>query len=119
MNINGHILLSANIHAINFTLGTNNYSQQIQSTMDIIAAHNGPVILAGDLNTWSKKRLKLVNEQANTLNLKSINFNDDHRTMALGNHLDHIFTRDVDIHSSRTEISVLSDHNPLFVTLDL
>ena len=48
-------LLTINLHAVNFTLGLENFQQQFGALADVLSQHQGPVILAGDLNTWSEQ----------------------------------------------------------------
>ena len=57
---NQQLLLSVNLHAINFTLGISDLKQQLDDAADIMRHHTGPIIFAGDLNTWSDERQQLV-----------------------------------------------------------
>jgi len=66
------LLLVANIHGINFTLGTDTYDQQIMAMDLIIKQHKGPMIIAGDFNSWSDARLAIVNAMAERLSLKKL-----------------------------------------------
>lgn len=72
LNIDGTLLLAANIHAINFTLRTKYFSTQLHSIQEILVAHKGPVIFSGDFNTWSNQRLKVLNGVATTANLTQV-----------------------------------------------
>ena len=47
-------LLTINLHAVNFALGLEDFQAQLHALTDVLASHQGPVILAGDLNTWSE-----------------------------------------------------------------
>ncbi|HSC67178.1 MAG TPA: endonuclease/exonuclease/phosphatase family protein [Cellvibrio sp.] len=119
LNIDGTLLLAANIHAINFTLRTKYFSTQLHSIQEILVAHKGPVIFSGDFNTWSNQRLKVLNGVATTANLTQVEFKEDLRKQVFGVSLDRIFIRDIKIIESRTKASKASDHNPIFATLEL
>ena len=49
-------LLAINLHAINFDLGLARFHLQFEALREVLANHQGPIILAGDLNTWSDDR---------------------------------------------------------------
>ena len=49
-------LAVANIHAINFTLDLASYRQQLEAVAAELIRHEGPMIFAGDLNTWTAER---------------------------------------------------------------
>lgn len=57
----GEVLLCVNIHALNFERwGTLRFRSQLGNVAEMLAGHDGPAVLAGDLNTWSPKRLRHV-----------------------------------------------------------
>lgn len=109
-------LLVANIHAINFCLGIKQYHKQLRSLLERIDFHDGPVIFAGDFNTWSQKRFELLYKLIHEIGLKPVNFLLDRRTTFLGRPLDYIFYRDLHITDSHIIKTKASDHNPLTVT---
>ena len=51
---NGSDLVTVNLHAINFTLGTKDFQNQIEQLENAVKKHKGPLIIAGDFNTWSR-----------------------------------------------------------------
>lgn len=108
-------LLVANIHAINFCLGTKQYHKQLKSLLERIFIHGGPVIFAGDFNAWSRQRFELLYQLTQEIGLKPVNFMLDHRTTFLGRPLDYIFYRGLNIQESRIITTTASDHNPLLV----
>jgi endonuclease/exonuclease/phosphatase (EEP) superfamily protein YafD len=112
-------LLVVNIHQINFTLGTNVFAQQLEDVNNILNAHQGPIILSGDFNSWSQARLNILNKMTTTLNLSPVHFSADYRRKELGHYLDHIFTRGFNVEESHTVEVDTSDHNPLITTLSL
>lgn len=109
-------LMVANIHAVNFSFGIKIYQQQIRILLQQIYEHQGPVILAGDFNTWSKQRLNLLYYLTHSIALKSVNFASDMRTTFLGRPLDFVFYRGLEIVTARSIDTLASDHNPLMVT---
>ena len=62
-------LVVVNVHGVNFTLGVTEFQTQIDQVRQILADHQGPVILSGDFNTWRKRRLTILNTLAEDLNL--------------------------------------------------
>ena len=108
-------LLVANIHAINFTLGTEAYGQQIASLTNAIRHHRGPLIVAGDFNTWSDSRMEIVNDMAELLLLTAVIYKSHNRLTVFGNPLDHVFYRGLELIKEETHSVDSSDHNPISV----
>ncbi|MCG7498409.1 endonuclease/exonuclease/phosphatase family protein [Vibrio sp. Of7-15] len=107
-------LAVVNIHGVNFTLGTEEYHAQLSELQNALEAHQGPIIVAGDFNTWSEDRLAVVRDQVGQLGLKEVSFTDDHRTQFLtGLPLDHIFYRGLELEKAEAPKSDASDHNPM------
>lgn len=113
----GETLLTVNLHAINFSLGVEAYRAQLTQAGDLIAAHPGPVIFAGDLNSWSGARQEILDLMTSQLQLKAIPFAPDHRTTSFGRPLDHIYVRGLAWQFTQSIPVTTSDHNPLFATL--
>nr|WP_092518779.1 endonuclease/exonuclease/phosphatase family protein [Xenorhabdus japonica] len=112
-------LMVINVHAINFSLGIDVYSRQLNNIGIHISLHNGPVIFAGDFNAWSRQRLKILERFARRMQLKEVHFNDDHRTIVFGKPLDFIFYRELKVLSAEVVMTGASDHNPLMVNFSL
>ena len=112
-------LLTINLHAVNFALGLVNFQAQFEALADVLKSHQGPVILAGDLNTWSGKRQSLVDTFMSNHGLGPIAFEPDLRTTAFGRALDHIYVRGMHAELARVIPVSTSDHNPLRVRLAL
>ncbi len=110
-------LLVANIHAINFTPGTGYFRRQLQAVTAQLASHHGPLIVCGDFNTWRNKRVNVLQELIDQLDLQSIDFAQDHRRLAFGFALDHIFVRGLQHRGGTVRKVYSSDHNPLSVVL--
>jgi endonuclease/exonuclease/phosphatase (EEP) superfamily protein YafD len=110
-------LAVANVHAINFSLTLGAYRAQFQALAEALANHDGPMILAGDLNTWTAERAAVVDEIAGRLGLAEITFKEDARSAFFGHQLDHIFVRGLTLVQSSTTAVNSSDHNPVVATL--
>ena len=112
-------LLVANVHGVNFTLGSSDLAAQLQAVQEVINAHEGPVILAGDFNTWSNARMNVVRQLAATHKLQSVSFQQQQPIGHFGHQLDHIYYRGLTpLHSHVTQVKS-SDHYPLTVTFSL
>lgn len=114
-----HALLMVNIHAINFTFGVKAYAQQLHELGPILAAHTGPIVFSGDLNTWRQARKDVLLPFTEQFGLTEVRFEPDHRSHKMGHPVDYIFTRGLQVKQSRVIEVETSDHNPLIVTLAL
>ncbi len=112
-------LAVVNVHAINFTLGVAGFARQIAKIEAVLSDHDGPVILAGDFNTWRKRRLDLLHELTGRLQLTELSFDVDNRVTPLGNIVDRVFVRGLTAIAASTEVVDTSDHNPMAITLSL
>lgn len=110
-------LLAINLHAINFDLGLDSLQLQFEALREVLANHPGPIILAGDLNTWSEGRQSLVDNFLQEYGLASVVFEPDLRTRAFGRALDHIYTRGLRADDAKVIAVSSSDHNALRVKL--
>ncbi len=81
-------LMVINTHAMNFNFGTP-FMEQITEIAETIEWHVGPMIWAGDFNTWSKGRMEFLMNIAEKLWLEKIDFSYDPRFLKL----DHILYR--------------------------
>lgn len=112
-------LAVVNVHAVNFTLGVGDFSRQIAKIEAVLVDHAGPVILAGDFNTWRPRRIEILQQLTERLRLTEISFDVDHRITPLGSVVDRVFVRGLSAVAASTEIVDTSDHNPISITLSL
>lgn len=110
-------LLAINLHAVNFDLSLDSLQSQLQSLQDVLIRHVGPVIFAGDMNTWSESRQSLVDNFMHEHGLNSVAFEPDLRTRVFGRALDHIYIRGLQAQYAQVFPVESSDHNPLRVRL--
>lgn len=106
-----------NMHSVNFTLTLGAYRTQLAVVRETLQTHDGPIIFAGDLNTWTAERFTAVRETAQALRLTEITFDEDLRRVFLGQQLDHIFVRGLAISGAWAKAVKSSDHNPVYATL--
>ena len=112
-------LAIANVHAINFTLTLDAYQAQLDALAEVLANHQGPIVLGGDFNTWSDGRVEVLREVAARLRLVEITYADDRRAVFIGHHVDHVFVRGLEVVASTVSPVTSSDHNPVEVVLRL
>jgi endonuclease/exonuclease/phosphatase (EEP) superfamily protein YafD len=110
-------LAVVNVHAINFSLSLGAYRAQFDAIGDALADHAGPLVLAGDLNTWTAERVQVVRDVARRLGLTEVPFVADRRSVFFGHELDHIYVRGLALVASSTTEVTSSDHNPVTATL--
>jgi len=112
-------LLAINLHAVNFTLGLQDFRKQLQPLAQLLADHTGPAILAGDFNTWSDSRQQAVDQLLSGHGLSALQFPLDLRTTAFGRPLDHIYVRGMHVQSTEVIPVSSSDHNALRARLQV
>lgn len=106
-------LLVVNIHAINF-VSYDKFSRQMGQVIEAIEQHDGPVILAGDFNTWNTLRYNGMAEVTKKLGLEPVLIGRKASMMHLNRHLDYIFYRDLTLIKAEALSHILSsDHVPL------
>jgi len=110
-------LLVVNTHIINF-VSLKKFKTHLDQVFQVLRNHNGPIILAGDFNTWNRKRLAYFNELAISLFLEEVKLVRHPRLSHFFKHLDHVYCRglevvDVHVHSDIHS----SDHFPISLSL--
>ncbi|WP_457673399.1 endonuclease/exonuclease/phosphatase family protein [Thiolapillus sp.] len=119
-SIAGHArsLLVVNIHGVNFAPGTTELVSQFKAIQETIAEHQGPVIIAGDFNTWSRKRMAALKQLAEESGLRAVEFQGQ-PSLHFGRRLDHVYYRGLIPLQARAMALQSSDHHPLSVTFKL
>jgi len=113
----GATLAVANVHAINFSPALGDYREQLEAVAAELAGHEGPVIVGGDLNTWSEARLAIVREVMGSMALEPVLPEKDTRTRFLGRQVDFVFVRGLEVVAAEAPSVESSDHNPVLATL--
>jgi endoribonuclease L-PSP len=116
---NGQALLLVNVHLINFEINPTTYEEQLRTLMQLVSQHQGPLVLSGDFNSWNGYRAQIIRKVINEFDLEEVSFTQDHRLRFLGNPLDHVFVRGLNILNATTEPTESSDHAPLLLDVEL
>ena len=130
----GENLLAVNVHLLNFEVWSlKNIAHQLEDLKKIMAAHQGPIVMAGDFNTWNQKRLDLIKKVTRDVKLKEVtdfpegrttgDTKSDYWNKALDVDrdlpLDRVFFLGFDPTSARVLNFDTSDHQPIQVKLKL
>lgn len=106
-------LLVINTHVVNFTT-TASFIRFIEELVTMIEGHEGPLILAGDFNTWNFNRWQGLIGILERLGLTYVEMGADPRSRKL----DHVFIRGLRVQFSKVREDISSsDHLPLIVNL--
>ncbi|HIP02432.1 MAG TPA: endonuclease/exonuclease/phosphatase family protein [Campylobacterales bacterium] len=111
----GQKLTLINTHMINF-VKNKKYLSQIRQ-LEKLCADQDILILTGDFNTWSSKRMHLLKSMTDTLGLDQVSFEiDHHKKSYLAHPLDHLFYKGLKpIKSEILHQIKTSDHKPIIV----
>lgn len=108
-------LLVVNIHAINFVSYVN-FARQMNQVVEAMEHHEGPVLLAGDFNTWNRMRYNNLREIAIKMNLTELGLVRKMNFYHLNRDLDHVFYRGLTAENAEISFNVRSsDHYPISV----
>lgn len=110
-------LMVANLHSINVSPPIGAYSAQLEAVAGVLQSHRGPMILAGDLNTWTEGRREVLDTIAARLGLREVPLDSDRRSRFWGRQVDHILVRGIDVVGAEAIEVDSSDHNPVRATL--
>ncbi len=110
-------LAVVNIHGVNFTIGSSDFEQQLDKIRVVIENHDGPIIAAGDFNTWNDGRVEKLEHLSRRLGMTELTFPVDNRVTPFSHTIDRILIRGLIVLDATTEIVDSSDHNPLAVRL--
>lgn len=97
-----------NLHMLNFNLGPA-YRRQLEQLDAFIETHSGPLIVAGDFNSWNGFRENTLFTWSERLGLTHVEM-VRHTWFFV---LDHVFYKNLTLLDSEEIPSALSDHNPL------
>jgi endonuclease/exonuclease/phosphatase (EEP) superfamily protein YafD len=111
-----HELLVANIHAINIR-GEGAFRGQLSQLLKSLNEHSGPVLFAGDFNTWSDDRMDQLRRMTERAGLVPVEFGEGRKSF-MGNVLDHVFVRELQVVASRVRLDIeSSDHSAMQMEL--
>lgn len=104
----GLVLLVINVHGVNFR-NARALEDQLADLEPIVAAHAGPVIVAGDFNTWTRRRVTVLEAFAARHGLARV------FTERGAPRLDAVFQRGLTVEDATVVRSRFSDHDALRV----
>jgi endonuclease/exonuclease/phosphatase (EEP) superfamily protein YafD len=111
-------LLVINVHMINF-VGDGAFVTQLMQIINTVKNHKGPLVMAGDFNTWSDSRIYRLAQAAKSLGAERIPINNYYGSPMIYPY-DHIFIRGLKVREAHTlEHIQTSDHLPLLVELEV
>lgn len=112
-DFNGTKVLFVCTHVLNFVT-QNAFTASLYEIAERISHFDGPVVLAGDFNTWNFKRYMVMKSIFRDLKLEHLDLEDDGRVLKL----DHVFVRGFDVLDARVHHTIVSsDHFPLEIKL--
>lgn len=110
---NGQELMVLNTHGVNF-VRLRNFHGQLDQLARAAADHQGPLLLAGDFNTWRPARMKGLLQLSRDLGLTEVELSRSARPRHLKQHLDHLFVRGLKPAKAEVLDSIRSsDHYPI------
>lgn len=117
---NAQTLYLVNIHAINF-VSLKTFAFELQKIKQNILALDGPLIIGGDFNNWSKKRLKLLENFQKELGLNKLEIEAEHHVKTIFSQaIDHIYYKGITpLHAVALDTKNISDHNPIHAVFEL
>lgn len=93
------------------------FEEELAALLVPLAGHRGPLIVAGDFNTWSRARLHSLHQHMAALGLTAVMPQQAHRLKAhRGRVLDHLFYRGLNLIEARVLSTPCSDHAPIVAT---
>jgi len=114
----GTELLVLNMHAINFVAAPK-YLSHLAQLGRAMAVHRGPLILAGDFNTWNERRRSSLIDVTREAGLQQAPLDRRARVAHLARHLDHLLYRGLRLRSAISlEHIDSSDHAPIEATFE-
>lgn len=109
-------LLVINSHFINFRQSSA-FERQLRQVAEVIDSHGGPILFAGDFNTWNGRRRNFLLEMMETHGMQNVTFENESRHFMT---LDYIFTRGLKVKEAHLlHFIQSSDHLPLSMWFEI
>ena len=111
----GELLNLVNLHAINF-VSLKSFTLELEKIKKILLCHDGAMIIGGDFNNWSSKRVKVLKRFQKDLSLQKAEIKEYHHVKhVFSKPLDHIFYRGITLlEAEAINTKNVSDHNPIY-----
>jgi len=109
-----------NLHAINF-VSLKSFTLELAKVERTLQAYSGPMIIGGDFNNWSKRRVKALEHFQKSLDLEKAAVEAPHHIKTVfSKPLDHIFYREITLIKAKAlDTKKVSDHNPIYATFTI
>ena len=116
----GALLHIVNLHAINF-VSLKSFTLELEKIRQELQQYSGAMIIGGDFNNWSTKRVKVLEAFQKDLSLEKADIDAYHHIKhVFSKPLDHIFYRGVTlIKAEAIDTKKVSDHNPIHATFKI
>jgi endonuclease/exonuclease/phosphatase (EEP) superfamily protein YafD len=116
----GRTLHIVNIHGINF-VSIKGFIKELEKIKAILHSCSGPIIVAGDFNNWTRKRMIALETFQHALGLEKANVQESHHVKRIfAKPLDHIFYRNLKLLKAEAiDTKRISDHNPIYATFSV
>lgn len=116
----GRTLHVVNIHGINF-VSIKVFVKELEKIKAALHSCSGPIIVAGDFNNWTKKRIMALETFQHALGLEKADVQEGHHVKQIfAKPLDHIFYRDLTLLKAKAiDTMKISDHNPIYATFSV
>ncbi len=117
---NGELFHLINLHSINF-VSIKSFTQELDKIKRELGAIEGAMIIGGDFNNWTKKRIKALALFQEELGLEKADVDEHHHIKSIfSKPLDHIFYRGVKLLKAEAiDTKKVSDHNPIHAVFTL
>lgn len=114
---NGQILHLVNLHSINF-VSIKIFTKELEKIKLELKMCKGPMIVGGDFNNWTHKRIKVLEAFQHALSLEKAELYEKHHIKHIFEKpLDHLFYRDLNLVQAKAiDTQKISDHNPIHAT---
>ena len=116
IDFHGQEVVVVNIHAINFK-SNRVYEYEFEKIKEFISLdkYHHPIIIAGDFNSWNRKRVKLIKDFCREFSFKIAFLDEPNLVKSFqNNHLDFILYRGLSLDSAcALDCKKISDHNPI------
>lgn len=111
----GEVLHLVNLHAINF-VSLKSFTLELARIKKELIQYDGAMIVGGDFNNWSTKRVKVLEAFQKDLSLEKADIDAYHHIKHIfSKPLDHIFYRGVKLlRAEAIDTKKVSDHNPIY-----
>lgn len=108
-------LYIVNLHAVNFVT-LKSFRLELQKIEKRLQPYKGSMIVGGDFNNWSKRRLEALKEFQQHLGLQKAEIKASHHVKTIFfKPIDHIFYRGLTLlHAEAIDTKKVSDHNPIY-----